>query len=113
VKVNKEGDSRNTIGFDQSEAKDLLCCSRKIQAGRIILRGQRKELTKYSPATIRAGSPQGRAVAVLCNSVVSEGRMGMLSILPGPDMEQRVMANMDDGIILEIGLCKELRLEKV
>ena len=116
MKVNKEGDSRNTIGFDQSEAKDLLCCSRKIQAGRIILRGQRKELTKYSPATIRAGSPQGRAVAVLCiwcNSVVSEGRMGMLSILLGPDMEQRVMANMDDGTILEIGLCVELRLDKV
>jgi hypothetical protein len=39
--------------------------------------------------------------------------MGMLSILLGPDMEQRVMANMDDGTILEIGLCVELRLDKV
>lgn len=36
-----------------------------------------------------------------------------LSILPGPDMEQRVMACVDDGTIqhLEIGPCLELRLD--
>jgi hypothetical protein len=78
VIFNKDGDFKNTIGFDQRVANDLLYCSRKIQAGRIILSDRRKALKNqhYGPRRGRAtvsvlGSPgRARAIAVhQCSAV--------------------------------------------
>ena len=42
VIFDQERDSENRSQFNQSDATDLLCCSREVQAGRIGLRGSRK-----------------------------------------------------------------------